>query len=70
MQVNLQAQAIVLTERPLIDVPTSMLVTIKNNLTKLLKEEVVAENPILADIVRLAWTEELKGVTREMILRS
>ena len=70
MDLKIQTQGVVMIERPYIDVPTSLLGTIQQNLRKLLKEEIIESSPILEEIIKSAWKAELDGIDRELILRN
>lgn len=70
MDLKIQTQGVVMIERPYLDVPTSMLGTIRQNLIKLLAEDLQESSPILEEIIRSAWKAELRGIDLEMILRN
>ncbi len=70
MNLTDQVQVVVLTERPLLELPSSLLVNLKKNLTLLLNNPVEIDNPILGEIVREAWKEELRNVNEELFLRN
>ena len=70
MDLKIQTQGVVMIERPYIDVPTSLLGTIQQNLRKLLKEEIIESSPILEEIIKSAWKAELDGIDRELTLRN
>jgi hypothetical protein len=70
MDLKIQTQGVVMIERPYIDVPTSLLGTIQQNLRKLLKEEIIESSPILEEIIKSAWKAELDGIDKELTLRN
>lgn len=66
---KIQAHAIAM-ERYMVDIDTSILNTIKLNLTNLLMEEFDEIDPISAQILKATWREEIKCIGLELIKRN
>ncbi len=56
--------------RPLVDVQTSMLITIKTNLFELLMSDIEGVSPTTQNIVKDTWLAEIESIDRELCLRN
>ena len=56
--------------RSLIDIETSLLLTIKSNLEMLLTEEIEGMDEMSKQIIRSTWKAEIANINLEMIKRN
>jgi hypothetical protein len=66
----LDSKIIALELRPYLEMPTSLLITIKKNLIFLLKNPIIGADPIFKEITRNRWTTDLESINRELIFRN
>jgi hypothetical protein len=60
---------IVSTHRPYLEIPTSMILTIKKNLNQLLKEDVQGD-PLSVAAIKAAWHMEIFDADVELVKRN
>lgn len=60
----------VLSERPYVDISTSMLITIKSNIRRALDEIPFDGSALSASIQKAAYTAEILDIERELIMRN
>ena len=55
--------------RPYLELPTSMIFTIKKNLNRLLEEDLQGD-PMMIEAIREAWRAEIRDADAELIKRN
>jgi hypothetical protein len=56
--------------RPMIDMETSLLLTIKSNLKMLLTEEIEGMDEVSKQVIRSTWAAEIENIELELIKRN
>jgi hypothetical protein len=56
--------------RSLVDLETSLLLTIKSNLENLMKEEIEGVDEMTKQVIRGTWKAEIKNIEMELINRN
>ena len=64
-----QVNAVAMT-RALIDIPTSLLHTIKSNLRSLLTEDIEGVDEMTKQVIRSTWKSEIENIELEIIKRN
>ncbi len=69
LDIKSDAAEIVGMTRPYLEIPTSMILTIKKNLNQLLREDVQGD-PMAIAAIRAAWQMEIHDADTELIKRN
>ena len=69
LNIKYDALEIVGRHRPYVNIPTSMINTIKKNVNRLLGEELQGD-PVIIEVIRANWKSELHDAEMELIQRN
>lgn len=69
LTIKSDAAEIISMSRPYLEIPTSMILTIKKNLNSLLKEDVQGD-PIAVAAIKAAWNMEIFDADVELVKRN
>ena len=67
---KLNSGMVLTLERPCIDVPASILNTIRLALLENMMEDLDGVSPIEASLIKLTWCSEIDSIERELTLRN
>ncbi|CAB4174894.1 hypothetical protein UFOVP1247_52 [uncultured Caudovirales phage] len=69
MKLQTQTSELVMATRPYVTIPTSMIDTIRRNITLLLSEDIQGD-PLIIAAIQSAWRNELHDAEMELIQRN
>jgi hypothetical protein len=67
---KLNSGMVLTLERPCIDIPSSILNTIRFALLENMMEDLDGVSPIEASIIKLTWCNEIDNIEKELVLRN
>ncbi|MFY8170919.1 MAG: hypothetical protein ACOVK2_07395 [Candidatus Fonsibacter sp.] len=67
---KINSEIVLTLERPCVDVPSSILNTIRLALLENMMEDLDGVSPIEASIIKLTWSNEIDSIERELVLRN
>ena len=68
---KLQVLNVAMMTRPLLEMPTDLLLDIRKNLSISLDDSFFDKlDPILVETLKATWREEIRGIEKELMLRN
>jgi hypothetical protein len=70
MSLKTEINEVVMTQRPYVDLKSSLLNTISENLQGLIREPIVGMDELTMEIIRSTWKAEIAAIAHELIQRN
>ena len=67
---KLSSEMVLTLERPCVDIPSSILNTIRLALLENMMEDLDGVSPIEASLIKFTWCNEIDNIERELTLRN